>query len=246
MFDLSNKKVLITGCSEHGIGTAAALAFHKLGATVAITTRKNTILPGFENIKERFHTYIVKDLSDSEELKTVADKIEKELNGIDILVNNAGITKDNLLLRMSPEDWDMVLNINLKTPFLLSKFFIPKMMKRNWGRVINISSVVGVAGNVGQANYSASKGGLIALTKSLAREFAIKGVTVNAVAPGYIQTAMTEKLPEDIKNKMISTIPLNKMGKPEDIAAAIVFLASEEASYITGETINVNGGMVMV
>ncbi len=165
---------------------------------------------------------------------------------MDILINNAGLTRDGLAMRMKDEDWDLVMNVNLSSAFRLSRAALKGMMTRRWGRIINMASVVGVMGNAGQANYAASKGGLIAMSKSLAQEMAPRGITVNCVAPGFIVTAMTDKLNEEQKNKMLANIPLGYLGEPKDVAASIVFLASEEARYITGQTIHINGGMIMV
>jgi len=185
------------------------------------------------------------NVADLAEAEAGAKKIKEELGSIDVLVNNAGITKDTLFMRMKKEDWDLVLNINLSGVFNLCKAVVPIMMKQRSGKIINIASIVGEMGNAGQANYAASKAGVIGLTKTLAREIASRGITVNAVAPGFIQTAMTDKIPEDVKQKMMAQIPLAKLGQPEDVANTCLFLASSSADYITGQVINVNGGMLM-
>ena len=184
--------------------------------------------------------------ANAESIKDLVKKAETDMGKIDILVNNAGLTKDGLSMRMTDEQWDMVLNINLKAGFQLIRSVLPGMMKRRNGRIIDMASVVGVMGNPGQANYAASKGGLIAMGKSVAAEVASRGITVNAIAPGFIKTAMTDVLPDDVKEKLIKGIPTARLGLPEDIANTAVFLASDEASYITGQTIHVNGGMAMI
>jgi len=244
---LKDKVALVTGAAQ-GIGKAIAAALAKEGANVVISdinlelasqTAKEIEALGVKAMAFRTN---VADLADVE--KTIEETI-KTLGRIDILVNNAGITKDNLLIRMKKEDWDAVLAVNLSGVFNCTKAISPLMMKQRYGKIINIASIVGQMGNFGQANYAASKGGVIAFTKTVARELASRNVTVNAIAPGFIQTAMTDKIPEDIKKKMLEQIPLGKLGQPEDVAAAVVFLASAQADYITGQVINVNGGMYM-
>jgi 3-oxoacyl-[acyl-carrier protein] reductase len=185
------------------------------------------------------------DLSSTDSIKEAFGKTLKEVGRIDILVNNAGITKDGLAVRMKPEDWDLVLSINLRGAFLAAQQALPGMMRERWGRIINIASVVGQSGNAGQVNYVSSKAGIIGLTKALAQEVGSRNITVNAVAPGFIETDMTARLPQEVKDRMLAGIPLKRAGQPEDVAAAVKFLASEEAGYITGAVINVNGGMYM-
>ncbi|MDO6354033.1 3-oxoacyl-[acyl-carrier-protein] reductase [Caloramator sp. CAR-1] len=245
---LKGKIALITGAAK-GIGRAIAEKFAQEGASLVINYRTyNDSLKELEEKLKGFGAEVllvqgdVKNYSDAENM--VKASLEK-FGRIDILVNNAGITKDNLLMRMSLEDFDDVLEVNLKGAFNLIKAGVPHMIKQKSGRIINISSVIGLIGNAGQANYAASKAGLIGLTKSVAKEVASRNITVNAIAPGYIVTDMTEKLPEKIKEKMMELIPLKRLGNPEDVANLAAFLASDMASYITGQVINVDGGMVM-
>ncbi|XWO13776.1 3-oxoacyl-[acyl-carrier-protein] reductase FabG [Candidatus Hepatincola sp. Pdp] len=246
LFGLKDQTVLITGAGG-GIGKAIARALHAQGAIIGLSDIKEEFLKDIAaELKERVHILPSFDITKEENITQLVDKSEEIMGKIDILVNNAGITKDTLAIRMPKQDWDDVISINLTTPFLLSKAVLSKMMKRKHGRVINIASVVGIMGNVGQSNYSASKGGLIALTKTLAREFAARNITVNAVAPGFIATKMTEVLTDDAKKSLLSVIPLGRMGTAEEVAYTVAFLATAEAGYITGQTINVNGGMVMV
>lgn len=245
---LKGKIALITGAAK-GIGRAIAEKFAMESASLVLNYR--TYNDGLKELEEKLKGFgvevllvqgDVKNYSDAENMVKAA--IEK-FGRIDILVNNAGITKDNLLMRMSLEDFDDVLEVNLKGAFNLIKAGVPHMIKQKSGRIINISSVIGLIGNAGQANYAASKAGLIGLTKSVAKEVASRNITVNAIAPGYIVTDMTEKLPEKIKEKMMELIPLKRLGNPEDVANLAAFLASDMASYITGQVINVDGGMVM-
>lgn len=246
LFNLSGKTVLITGAGG-GIGKAIARSMHAQGAIIGLSDVKEEFLKDIATeLGERVHILPSFDITVEANVNALAEKAEEIMGKVDILVNNAGITRDTLAIRMAKEDWDAVISINLTTPFLLSKAIMTKMMKRRSGRIINIASVVGVMGNAGQANYSASKGGLIAMTKTMAREVASRGITVNSVAPGFIATKMTDVLPPDQKEKLLGAIPLGKMGTAEDVASAVTFLATEEAGYITGQTINVNGGMVMV
>ncbi len=244
---MENKVALVTGGSR-GIGKEIALGLAKRGANVAITYNSNDSLAQevVEEIKELgVKALAIKgDSSIEEDVNNIVAKVEGELGTIDILVNNAGITKDNLIIRMKSEDWDDVLNVNLKGVFLTTKAVVRGMMKKRYGKIINISSVVGVSGNAGQGNYAASKAGLIGFTKSMAKELASRGIRVNAIAPGFIKTDMTDVLKEEIKEDLLRNIPLGSFGQPKDIANAVVFLASEEADYITGQVLNVNGGMV--
>lgn len=244
---MENKVALVTGGSR-GIGKEIALGLAKRGANVAITYNSNDSLAQevVEEIKELgVKALAIKgDSSIEEDVNNIVAKVEGELGTIDILVNNAGITKDNLIIRMKSEDWDDVLNVNLKGVFLTTKAVVRGMMKKRYGKIINISSVVGVSGNAGQGNYAASKAGLIGFTKSMAKELASRGIRVNAIAPGFIKTDMTDVLKEEIKEDLLRNIPLGSLGQPKDIANAVVFLASEEADYITGQVLNVNGGMV--
>ncbi|NLY84836.1 MAG: 3-oxoacyl-[acyl-carrier-protein] reductase [Tissierellia bacterium] len=246
--DLANKVALITGGSR-GIGKEIALELARNGANVAITFVSNEVKA--QEVIDEIGTLGIKaiaikaDVSKEEEVQQMIKKVEEEFESVDILVNNAGVTKDNLLIRMKEEEWDQVMNVNLKGTFLCTKAVSRMMMKKRYGKIINITSVVGITGNVGQGNYSASKAGVIGFTKSMARELASRGIRVNAVAPGFIETDMTDVLKEDIKEAMLKSIPLGNFGKPKDIANAVAFLASPKSDYITGQVINVNGGMFM-
>ncbi|OJX79301.1 3-oxoacyl-[acyl-carrier-protein] reductase [Magnetospirillum sp. 64-120] len=246
MFDLTGKTALITGASG-GIGGAIAKALHDAGATVAIHgTRREALDALAAELKDRVHV-LPANLSKAEEVEQLAKDAEAALGGsLDILVNNAGITKDGLVMRMKDEDWDAVINVNLTAAFRLCRAAIKGMMKRRSGRIINITSIVGVTGNPGQVNYCASKAGMIGMTKSLAQEVASRNVTVNAVAPGFIATAMTDELNDEQKARINSQIPAGRMGSAEEIAAAVLYLASNEAAYVTGQTLHVNGGMAMI
>ena len=246
MLDFSGKTVLVTG-STRGIGRAIAEEFAKHGANVIIS---GTVRERAEEVaKELAEKYGVKtlgvgmDVSDPQSVENAFKEINAAFGGVDILVNNAGITRDTLFLRMKPEDWQRVLDVNLTGTFLVTKQVVRHMTKKRWGRIINISSVVGFTGNVGQVNYATTKAGLIGFTKSLAKELAPRNVLVNAVAPGFIETDMTETLKEEIKEEYRKQIPLGRFGKPEEVARVVLFLASPMADYITGETIHVNGGM---
>ncbi len=246
MLDFSSKTVLVTG-STRGIGRAIAEEFAKHGANVIVS---GTVEERAKEVaKELSEKYGVKtlgvgmDVSDPESVENAFKEINAAFGGVDILVNNAGITRDTLFLRMKPEDWQKVLDVNLTGTFLVTKQAVRHMVKKRWGRIINISSVVGFTGNVGQVNYATTKAGLIGFTKSLAKELASRNVLVNAVAPGFIETDMTENLKEEIKNEYKKQIPLGRFGKPEEVARVVLFLASPMADYITGETIHVNGGM---
>ena len=246
MFDLSGKTALITGASG-GLGSAMARALHAQGATVALHgSRKDALEALAGELKDRVHV-IVANLTESDAVveKLIPDA-EAAMGQVDILVNNAGITRDGLILRMKDQDFWDVINLNLGIAFKLCRASVKGMMKRRFGRIINISSVVGVTGNPGQTNYVASKAGLIGLTKSLAQEVGSRGITVNAVAPGFITSAMTEKLNEDQKARILSSIPLGRMGEGTEVASAVVYLASAEAAYVTGQTLHVNGGMAMI
>jgi len=245
MFDLTGRKALVTGATG-GIGEEIARALHKQGAIVGLHgTRAEKLEALAAELGERVKVFPA-NLADRDEVKALGQKAEAELEGVDILVNNAGITKDGLFVRMSDADWDSVVEINLTATFRLTRELTHPMMRRRSGRIINISSVVGVTGNPGQANYCASKAGLIGFSKSLAQEIATRGVTVNCVAPGFIESAMTEKLNDKQKEAIMSAIPARRMGTGAEIASAVVYLASDEASYITGQTIHVNGGMAMI
>jgi len=245
MFSLSGKTALITGASG-GIGAAIAKALHEAGATIAIS---GTRLEALERVKaevgEGVHI-LPCNLSSAEDVEKLVPAAEAALGGLDILVNNAGITKDGLAMRMKDEDWQAVIDVNLTANFRLSRAAMKLMMKKRFGRIINITSIVGVTGNPGQANYVASKAGLIGLTKSFAQELATRNVTANCIAPGFIATPMTEVLNDKQKEAILSRIPAGRMGGPTDIAAAVVYLASDEAGYVTGQTLHINGGMVMV
>jgi 3-oxoacyl-[acyl-carrier protein] reductase len=245
MFDLTGKKALVTG-SSGGIGEAVARALHAQGATVGLHgTRVERLEALATELGERVAIFPA-NLSDRDAVKALGQKAEADLGGVDILVNNAGITKDGLFVRMSDADWDAVLEVNLTAVFRLTRELTHPMMRRRGGRIINITSVVGVTGNPGQANYCASKAGMIGFSKSLAQEIATRNVTVNCVAPGFIESAMTGKLNDKQKEAIMGAIPARRMGTGAEVAAAVVFLASSEASYVTGQTIHVNGGMAMI
>ena len=245
MFDLTGKTALVTGATG-GIGGEIAKALHAQGATVAISGRNKDKLDALAGeLGANVHT-IVADLSSSDGINALIKDAEEAMGQIDILVNNAGLTRDNLSMRMKDEEWQEVLDVNLTAPFQLARAVQRGMMKRRHGRIINISSVVGTTGNPGQCNYVASKAGMTGWTKAMGMEIASRGITVNCVAPGFIATAMTEALTDDQKEKINATIPMSRMGTPDEIASAVVYLASDEAAYITGATIHVNGGMAMV
>jgi len=246
MFDLTGKTALVTGASG-GIGGAIAKALHAQGAAVVLSgTRAEALEKLKAELGER--AFIAPaNLSDIASVKALPKAAEAAAGApIDILVNNAGITRDNLFMRMKDEEWDQVIQVNLTAAFRLSRAVLRNMMKKRWGRIVQITSIVGATGNPGQGNYAAAKAGLIGMTKSLAAEVASRNITVNAVAPGFIQTAMTDVLTDQQKEAIATRIPLARMGKPEEIAAAVVYLASEEAAYVTGETIHINGGMAML
>src|SRR6056300_567523 len=245
MIDLKGKKVLVTGASG-GIGKAIALELSLSGADLCLTGRNKSELENLQKTIGGNCQIIISDLSNSEGINNLADQAQEIMGQIDILVNNAGINKDNLFMRMSEDDWNEVININLNSIFKLTKQLIKGMIKRRYGRIINITSVIGVAGGAGQSNYSASKAGIIAMSKSLAQEVGSRSVTVNSIAPGFIETNMTAELSDDRKEDILRSISVGTLGKPDDIAGAVCFLASDKASYITGQTIHINGGMLMI
>ncbi len=244
---LKDRVALVTG-SAQGIGRQIALALGAEGADVVISDvnlEKATQTSREIEALGRKSMALALDVTNFAQVEEAVNKILDKLGKVDILVNNAGITKDNLLLRMSEAEWDAVISVNLKGTFNCTKAVARPMIKQRKGKIVNIASIIGLMGNPGQANYSASKAGIIALTKTTAKELASRNINANAIAPGFIQTAMTDKLPEELKQKMLSAIPLNRLGRPEDVAAACVFLASDAADYITGQVITVDGGMVM-
>jgi len=245
--DLSSRVALVTGASQ-GIGRACALRLAKNGATVAVAARNQEKLDGL--VEEISATggksaAFVLDVGDEDQIKNAVKSALAQFGKIDILVNNAGITRDQLVMRMKRSDWDSVLNTNLTSAYLSTQQVIGSMLKQRWGRIINITSIFGQMGQAGQANYAASKAGLIGLTMAIAREVGSRNITCNAVAPGFIETAMTSGLAEDFKKEALKMIPLARIGTPEDVASAVAFLASEQSSYITGHVLNVNGGMLM-
>ena len=244
MIDLKNKNIIVTGASG-GIGNSIVEKLNDNGANILATGTKQEKL---DELKKRFNKIkILKfDISKTDQIEEFIENATKELGGnLDCIVNNAGITKDNLTIRMSMDEWSKVIDINLTSTFLMSKFAIKKMLKNKAGKIINITSVVGHTGNVGQANYTASKAGIVAMSKSLAIEYAKKNINVNCISPGFITTAMTDAIDEKFKESIISKIPANRLGKPEDIANAVLFLASSGSDYINGETLHVNGGMYL-
>jgi 3-oxoacyl-[acyl-carrier protein] reductase len=245
MFDLTGKVALVTGATG-GIGEAIAKALHAQGAHIAISGRNEDKLNSLLNELCDQCKAFPADLSSSEAAAELVKQVESDMGGIDILVNNAGLTRDGLSMRMKDEDWQDVIDVNMTSTFKLAQAAQRGMMKKRFGRIINIASVVGVTGNPGQCNYVASKAGMIGWSKAMAAEVASRGITVNCIAPGFIATAMTDALNDDQKAKINSTIPAGKMGSAHDIAAAVVYLASEEAGYVTGTTIHVNGGMAMI
>jgi 3-oxoacyl-[acyl-carrier protein] reductase len=245
MFDLTGKCALVTGASG-GIGGAIAKALHEAGATVALSgTRVEPLEALAKELGERAHV-LPCNLGDPEAVDSLPKQAIEAMGGLDILVNNAGVTRDQLFMRMSDEDWQTVLDVNLTATMRLCRAVVRPMMKARWGRIVNISSVVGTTGNAGQVNYAASKAGMVGMTKSIAHEVASRGITANAVAPGFIATAMTEKLSDAQKEAINTQIPAARMGTPEEIAAAVLYLASPEAGYVTGATLHVNGGMAMI
>tara|TARA_B100000965_G_scaffold158368_1_gene131986 strand:- start:3 stop:737 length:735 start_codon:yes stop_codon:yes gene_type:complete len=243
MKDLEKKNIIITGASG-GIGNSIIEKLNECGANILASGTK---IEKLEGLKNKFNNIkILKfDISQSEKIEEFIENASNELGGLDCIINNAGITQDNLAIRMSLEEWKNVININLTSTFLMSKYAIKKMLKNKKGKIINITSVVGHTGNLGQANYAASKAGIIAMSKSLAIEYAKKNINVNCISPGFIKTAMTDKIDEKFKEVIISKIPSGRLGDPEDIANAVLFLASAKSDYINGETLHVNGGMYM-
>ncbi|MBD1144810.1 3-oxoacyl-[acyl-carrier-protein] reductase [Pelagibacterales bacterium SAG-MED37] len=244
MMNLENKKIIITGATG-GIGNSIVKKLSDSGAKILAT---GTRLEKLEELKSKFkNTEILKfDISKGEEIEEFIENATKQLGGgLDCLINNAGITQDNLAIRMNIDEWKKVININLTSTFLLSKFAVKKMLKNKYGKIINITSVVGHTGNLGQANYTASKAGIVAMSKSLAIEYAKKNININCISPGFIKTEMTDKIDEKFKETIISKIPSSRLGEPEDVANAVLFLASDQSNYINGETIHVNGGMYM-
>jgi len=247
MFNLKNKIAIITGASR-GIGKIIAELFAKSGAHVVCVARSEKAietLSGSINNSGGSASFLACDISDEKSFNSLINHTIQDYEKLDILINNAGITKDSLIMRMNSKDWDKVLDINLKGTFHGIKSAIRPMMKNRFGRIINITSIVGLTGNAGQANYAASKAGVIGLTKSVAKEIASRGITVNCIAPGWIKTDMTDELNQNIKEEFLNRIPMNRIGTPEDIAYTALFLASDEASYITGQTITVDGGRII-
>ncbi|KGJ21639.1 3-oxoacyl-[acyl-carrier-protein] reductase [Paracoccus sanguinis] len=245
MFDLTGKSALITGASG-GIGGAVAAALHKAGAQVTLSgTREAPLRELAERLGDRAHV-VTANLGDAAEVEALPKKAAEAMGAVDILVNNAGITRDNLFMRMSDAEWAEVLDVNLTSSFRLARGVLRGMMKARWGRIVSITSVVGATGNPGQGNYAAAKAGLVGMSKSLAYEVASRGITVNCVAPGFIETAMTDKLNGEQKARILTQIPAGRMGSADDIAAAVVYLASPAAGYVTGATLHVNGGMAML
>ena len=242
---LTNKRALITGATGE-IGAAIAKKMHEQGCEVFLSgTRKEVLRELADELGSKTH-YASSDLKNMENAQSLIDYCIDRMGGVDILVNNAGITRDTLFMRMSDEQWSDVIEVNLNSSMALARGAIKTMMKKKWGRIINITSVVGVTGNPGQVNYAASKAGLIGMSKSIAREVASRGITVNCIAPGFISSAMTDKLAEEQKSRILANIPMNRMGKPEDIASIVHFISSESANYLTGQTLHVNGGMAMI
>lgn len=245
MFDLNGKFALVTGATG-GIGGAVAKALHAQGATVAVSgTRREALDALAAELGARVHV-VPANLSDKESVEALIPAAEAAMGQVDILVNNAGVTRDNLFMRMKDEEWETVLKVNLEAAFRLSRAAIKGMMKRRWGRIVSVTSVIGTTGNAGQANYAASKAGLIGMSKSLAQEVASRNITVNCIAPGFIATPMTDVLNDKQREGILAKVPMARLGTPEDIAGAAVYLASEEAAYLTGQTLHINGGMAMI
>lgn len=245
MFDLTGKTALVTGATG-GIGGAIARALHLQGATVAISGTRRAVLDELAGVlKERVHV-LTCNLAEKDEVEALVPRAEEAMGQLDILLANAGVARDNLLVQLRDEDWDQVVAVNLTATFRLARAAVRGMMRRRFGRVIGITSVVGVTGNPGQTNYTASKAGMIGLIKSIAAEYAKRGVTANLIAPGFIATAMTEKLNDKQREAILARVPAGRLGSGADVAAAAVFLASDEAGYVTGQTLHVNGGMAMI
>jgi len=245
MFNLTGKSALVTGATG-GIGGAVAKVLHAQGAQVAISgTRREALEALAAELGSRVHI-VPANLSDKDSVEALIPAAEAALGQVDILVNNAGVTRDNLFMRMKDEEWETVLRVNLEAAFRLSRAVIKGMMKRRWGRIVSVTSVIGTTGNAGQANYAASKAGLIGMSKSLAQEVASRNITVNCIAPGFIATPMTDVLNEKQREGILTKVPMARLGTPEDIAAAAVYLASDEAAYLTGQTLHINGGMTMI
>ncbi len=245
MFDLTGRAALVTGASG-GIGGAIARALHAQGAAVGLSGTRVEVLEALAGeLGERTHVMPC-NLSDPEAVAALPGQAEAAMGSLDILINNAGLTRDNLAVRMKDEEWSQVLDVNLTAGFRLARASLRGMMKRRWGRIIGITSIVGVTGNPGQANYAASKAGMIGMSKALAQEVGSRGITVNCVAPGFIETAMTDALGEAQREKLLAAVPARRLGSAADVASGVVFLASEEASYVTGQTLHVNGGMAMI
>jgi 3-oxoacyl-[acyl-carrier protein] reductase len=244
MINLENQIALVTGATG-GIGNRIARLFHELGATVALSgTRESALQTLAQELGDRAHSFPC-NLSDPQSVEALIPAVEEKLGHIDILVNNAGMTRDGLVMRMKDEDWDTIVQVNLTSAFRLCRAVTRGMMKRRYGRIINLTSIVGYTGNGGQTNYTATKAGLVGFSKSLGQELASRGITVNCVAPGFIASPMTDTLPEETKTKILGKIPLGRMGTADEIAQAVAFLAAPGSSYITGQTLHVNGGMAM-
>jgi 3-oxoacyl-[acyl-carrier protein] reductase len=245
MFDLTGKTALVTGATG-AIGEAIARALHKQGATIAISgTRRDVLAKLAGELGERVHI-LPCDLGNSEQVEALVPQAEEAMTKLDILVANAGVNKDNLFVQLKDEDWDKVIAVNLTATFRLSRAAVSRMMRRRWGRIIGISSIVGFTGNPGQGNYTASKAGMVGMLKSVAAEYARRNITANCIAPGIIASAMTDKLNEKQREAIMARVPMARLGTPQDIASAAVYLASDEAAYVTGQTIHVNGGMAMI